>query len=74
MNYTTITVSSNLSKFQKDFLIKSGFTLIGMTISKSVKSSELHIIIGQLAGQNIPFNLKTEAPIYSSSPCAGCKK
>jgi len=74
MIYTTITVSSNLSKIQKDFLIKLGFAISGIKFSKSVKSSELHIVIGQLAKQNIPFSLQSQAPIYSSKPCAGCKK
>lgn len=74
MTYTTINIPSNLSKFQKDFLVKSGFILVGTLFSKSVKSSELHIVIGQLAKQNIPFNLKTQAPIYSSKPCVGCKR
>lgn len=74
MTYTTIIVSANLSKFQKDFLIKSGFALVGTTMSKSIKSSELYIIIGQLARQNIPFNLKIQVPTYSSAPCVGCKR
>ncbi len=74
MTYTTISVLSGLSKFQKDFLIKSGFALIGTVFSKDVKSSELHLVIGQLASQNIPFHLKTQAPIISSKPCVGCKR
>ena len=74
MTYTTIIVSSSLSKFQIDILIKSGFALVGTALSKSVKSSELHIVIGQLAKQNIPFSLKTQVPNYASKPCVGCKK
>ena len=74
MTYTTIIVSSVLSKFQQDALIKMGFAFMGLTTFKSVKSSELHIIIGQLAKQNIPFNLKTQIPSYTSKPCVTCKK
>lgn len=74
MFYTTITVSTSLSKIQKDFLVKTGFAILGISFSKSVQSSQLHIIISQLAGQNIPFKLQTQAPNYNSKPCAGCKR
>lgn len=74
MTYTTISVPAGLSKIQKDFLIKSGFVISGLLFTRSVKSSELHIVIGQLAAKNIPFSLKTQAPLTSSKPCAGCKR
>jgi len=74
MIYTTVTVSSNLSVFQKDFLIKSGFAIFGIVFSRSVKSNELHIIIGQLASKNIPFSLQSQPPQYNSRPCVGCKQ
>lgn len=74
MTYTTILVSATLSTFQKDFLIKTGFGITGKILSKSVKSSNLHIIIGQLASKNIPFSLQTSAPLYASKPCITCKK
>lgn len=74
MNYTTILVQGQgLDIFKKDILIKSGFAISGINFIRSVKSSELHIVIGQLAKQNISFNLQTQAPIYNSSPCIGCK-
>jgi hypothetical protein len=74
MIYTTVTVSGNLSTFQKDFLIKSGFAMSGIAFSRSVKSNELYIIIGQLASKNIPFGLQSQTPQYNSKPCVGCKR
>ena len=75
MNYTTISVSSQkLNSFQLDFLVKSGFGAIGITYTRSVKSSELHIVLGQLASKNIPFSIKTNAPNYMSKPCVNCPK
>lgn len=74
MIFTTITVPAGLSKIQKDFLVKSGFTILGASFSRSVKSTDLHIVIGQLAKQNIPFSLKTQPPNYNSKPCVGCKR
>jgi len=74
MTFTTISVPAGLSKVQRDFLIKSGFTISGISFTRSVKSSELHIVIAQLASKNIPFTLKTQAPLFTSKPCAGCKR
>jgi hypothetical protein len=74
MTYTTITISTNLSKIQKDFLIKMGFVIFGVAFLKHVKSTELHIFITQLASKNIPFSIKTQPPLSSSKPCAGCKR
>jgi hypothetical protein len=74
MIFTTITAPAGLSKIQKDFLVKSGFAISGAAFSRSVKSSDLHIVIGQLAKQNIPFSLKTQPANHTSKPCAGCKR
>lgn len=74
MTYTTITISAGLSKIQKDFLIKTGFAISGIAFHKHVKSTDLHIFIGQLASKNIPFTLKTQPALSPSKPCAGCKK
>lgn len=76
MTYTTIIISAtaSISTAQKDFVIKSGFAIMGTTYSKSVKSSDLHIVVGQLASKNIPFNLKMQAPTYTQGPCSTCKR
>lgn len=75
MVHTTILIPSNtLTIFQRDFVVKSGFSFFGINLSRSVKSSELHIIINELASRGIPFTLKTNATNHSSKPCIGCKK
>lgn len=75
MNYTVITISTiKLDNFQKDYLIKSGFTIMGTNLIRSVKSSEVHLVLGQLAIKKISFSLKTSTPNYSTGPCRGCKR
>lgn len=75
MTFTTIIVSgTRIDNNQRTFLIQSGFAISGVNLSRSVKTEQLHMVIGQLVVKNIPFNLKTSPPTYAQSPCAGCKK
>lgn len=75
MTHTTITITgSRLNATQRDFLVKSGFGIVGANFIKSVKSSQLNIILGQLVSYAIPFTLKTNAPLYQQGPCNGCRK
>jgi hypothetical protein len=74
MNFTTITISGNkLDSFQRDYVVKIGFGVFGANYTKSVKSCDLHIIIGQLSNKNIPFTFTTSTPTYVSRPCTTCK-
>ena len=75
MIYTTVSVSAqSLTTFQRDFLVKSGFAILGVVFTRSIKSDELHIVVNQLANKNIPFSIKSAPPAYNSKPCGGCKR
>jgi hypothetical protein len=75
MNYTTINVAgSKINTSQQDFLVQIGFAILGINFSRSVKSSQLSMVLSQLVAKNIPFSLKTNPPIYAQSPCQGCKR
>ncbi len=75
MNYTTIMISSNrINTVQRDLLVKIGFNISGNSLSKSIKTDLLYTVIQQIVAQNIPFTLKTNAPLYNQTPCNGCRR
>jgi hypothetical protein len=75
MNYTTITIAgSRLNTTQRDFAVKSGFSIMGANFSRSVKSAQLNVVLSQLVAYSIPFTLQTNPSAYKQSPCSGCRR
>lgn len=75
MIYTYIIISNlKIDQFQRDFLIKSGFSIVNMDLVKSIRSSELHIILNQISSKKIPFSMKSLPSNNSTATCKTCKR